>query len=120
MQSKTCTFAELFPDLVDSSGEALLTMEDLKTAKTLAQQFELASRKLKNRQIREKKVERVFKVWFSCLSARNHENIFPSRFFEIIIHTTHHQSSSLAKCRKFVELDPAMTTSVQTVLQPQH
>ena len=48
MQSKTCTFAELFPDLVDSSGEPLLTMEDLETAKTLAQQFELASRKRKN------------------------------------------------------------------------
>ena len=54
MQSKTCTFAELFPDLVDSSGEPLLTMEDLQTAKKLAQQFELASRK-KIRQIREKK-----------------------------------------------------------------
>ena len=48
MQSKTCTLAELFPDLVDSSGEPLLTMEDLETAKTLAQQFELASRKRKN------------------------------------------------------------------------
>ena len=48
MQSKTCTFAELFPDLVDSSGEPLLTIEDLETAKTLAQQFELASRKRKN------------------------------------------------------------------------
>ena len=47
MQNKTCTFAELFPDLVDSSGEPLLTMEDLETAKTLAQQFELASRKRK-------------------------------------------------------------------------
>ena len=48
MQSKTCTFAELFPDLVDSSGEPLITMADLETAKTLAQQFELASRKRKN------------------------------------------------------------------------
>ena len=54
MQSKTCTFAELFPEMVDSSGEPLLTMEDLETAKTLAQQFELASRKRKIRQIREK------------------------------------------------------------------
>ena len=48
MQNKTCTFAELFPDLVDSSGQPLITMEDLETAKTLAQQFELASRKRKN------------------------------------------------------------------------
>ena len=47
MQSKTCAFAELFPDLVNSSEEPLLTMEDLKTAKTLPQQFELASRKRK-------------------------------------------------------------------------
>ena len=66
-----------------------------------------------------KKVKRVLKFWFSC-SARNHENIILSRFFDIIIQTTHHQSSSLAKCRQFVEPDPAMTTSVQTVLQPQH
>ena len=54
MQSKTCTFAELFPDLVDSSGEPLLTMEDLETAKTLAQQFDLRLGKEKIRQIREK------------------------------------------------------------------
>ena len=120
MQSKFCTFAELFPDLVDSSGEPLITMEDLETAKKLAQQFELASRKRKIRQSREKKVKSVFKVWFSCRSARIHENFISSRFFDIIIHTTHHQSSSLAKCRQYVELDPAMTTSVQTVLQPQH
>ena len=43
-----------------------------------------------------------------------------SSFFVIIIPITNHQSSSLAECRQFVELDPAMTTSVKTVLQPQH
>ena len=48
MEIKTCTFAELFLDLVDSSGQPLITMEDLETAETLAQQFELASRKRKN------------------------------------------------------------------------
>ena len=48
MQGKTSTFAKLFPDLVDSSEEPLLTMEDLETAKTLARQFELASRKKKS------------------------------------------------------------------------
>ena len=48
MQNKTRTFADLFPDLVESSGEPLLTKEDLETAKTLVQQFELASRKRNN------------------------------------------------------------------------
>ena len=64
MQSKTCTFAELFPDLVDSSGEPLLTMEDLKTAKTLAQQFELATRKKKSVRFVKKRLKKISKFGF--------------------------------------------------------
>ena len=67
-----------------------------------------------------KKVKRVFKVWFSCRTTRIQDFYFFSSLFVIIIPTTNHQSSSLAECRHFVELEPAMTGSVQTVLQPQH
>ena len=49
------------PNLVDSLGEPLLTMEDLETAKALAQQFELVSREFLARF--SKNVLKTIKNW---------------------------------------------------------